>query len=886
MRDFALAIDSLDLSLTGMDAHGGIEGCRYSEVVDAKDLAKAKCQNNFEKGTKASARLEIRPLKGMDVSEIYRFYVNYDKSPGRTGITVGGFYFTHPLNPSDQGPLEVSQEDPFEGGKDFRRAVKAETELSMGTPVPYSDKPTQLLMRPQGWLYDSSPLADFDITKNTLMASGLVEEKTYTDLNIDPYQVPRRLDKFYDLFSKMDTCYPKRTGAKVVQPNFIHDLPPLLQWAAPETFDLDVSFRPKKISLGDLGSLELGDQGPNKIRVRGDRKKTVIEIELKDIKSLSLSQGEYGLAAKGLKVGKISLTLPPLAEIAKEMGWLDQKKAADVIAACLGQETFEAKVDHSPYLKKLFAKVELTDLHADSLEFSQKSRGVIGTLKGAEIQSLQLLDLKDLEFRSLKLDSLSLGDPLTEVQAVLDKGSVDKLTVRIGTSGPVVEATGIKGPLTRIQRKDGYFRIEEAQIPKLTLDLSQAERMEFKIEKATAKGSIDFKDDSGEWEFRSKGKSELALLKIEGKKIAGAWTDYQGEVRFSGSIEELVLDHAKTADFLLKDTVLGESRLNFSLRSDGQKLRPQFSLELAAESAKIENGHINFVDIGASSLEKGKIGLSLGDAGLSLSLEGKLDLGFPEVDIPPIEALIKGLHLVGTLKDIRISGGGLLELTPKEIQLTKREGYAGTTLSLAGNFTPLLIEDTPAERDPDFKKTLAGKVVQTEVHIDSAGIEIKDLEEFHFVKGNKDQGIKPELKRLRVSQFAITDIQAGGKIWAKFPLFGWLLGKFPQIGKILPDKAPVAMESEIRFESLETHLAADGRYTELKNFSFQLFEVGGRKQWAKFHLPLLEITPKNINTGKDPIELEVYFKDKDRGGDLKFELKDEDLTGRRRRKAP
>ena len=94
------------------------------------------------------------------------------------------------------------------------------------------------------------------------------------------------------------------------------------------------------------------------------------------------------------------------------------------------------------------------------------------------------------------------------------------------------------------------------------------------------------------------------------------------------------------------------------------------------------------------------------------------------------------------------------------------------------------------------------------------------------------------------------------------------------------------MTSEIRFDSLSTLLASDGRYTELKNFSFQLFEVDGRKQWAKFRLPLLDISPQKIDTGKDPIELEVYFKDKDRGGDLKFELKDEDLTGRKRRKAP
>ena len=59
-----------------------------------------------------------------------------------------------------------------------------------------------------------------------------------------------------------------------------------------------------------------------------------------------------------------------------------------------------------------------------------------------------------------------------------------------------------------------------------------------------------------------------------------------------------------------------------------------------------------------------------------------------------------------------------------------------------------------------------------------------------------------------------------------------------------------------------------------------VFEIGGQAQKAKFKLPSLTLSPKLITTGKDPIELELYFKDLDRGGDFSFSLENEDLSHR------
>src|SRR5207247_1013909 len=118
----------------------------------------------------------------------------------------------HPLNPNDAGPLDVEQDDPFESGKNFRKALKPRYQSKAGGEVPFTSKSSLLLMKPQGWLVEEAPGVTFDITKNTLLANGLWKEKFYTDLGLETFQFPRALDKFAALFSNVDACYAKLDG--------------------------------------------------------------------------------------------------------------------------------------------------------------------------------------------------------------------------------------------------------------------------------------------------------------------------------------------------------------------------------------------------------------------------------------------------------------------------------------------------------------------------------------------------------------------------------------------------------------------------------------------------------------------------------------------------
>lgn len=884
LRDVILAIESMDVTLSGMSSNGGVAGCRYSEVVPAADLAKAKCVNNFQKDTKAEARIEIRPLKGMKVSEIYRFYVHYDKPPGRTGIQVGGFYLNHPGNPADNGPLEPEREDPFESGKNFRETIRERSVVPLRSSVEYYTKASDLIMQPQGWLYDSSKLADFDITKGLLMANGLINEQTYKDLGTGAFQIPRRLDKFFDLFSKADSCYPKRPGAKVVAPNFIHDVPPLIEWLGPEKIEVDLVFRPSTISLGNLGSLELGKSGENKVKIRGDTKQTTLEIELKDVQRVDLQAKDFQIGGSGMRVGKLIVTLPPIKQIAKEMGWLDVKKAEDVIKACLGEAPVGTKIDRSPYLKKIFSKIELKEVHADELTIENRVQGGTLTLSGADLASVVISELNQIELKSGAIKAITFREAQSEIEASAKDAALDSLSITLKPEQMAFKAAGMKIADFSLRKASALFHLQKGEIKSFGVDFNPGKELALQVEGIKTQGSVQLAAGSPDGlELQGGGKSNIESLKILANLANQKLNKISAELKFNGTIDRFNIGSSKTGNFNLRNTVLADSVLKFSYDFSGAVPAQNVELNIKATEAQISQGHIYFAEIGESTLKNGQILLTKVDQDLNLSLSGKLDLVIPTVDFPLIEVLTKGLRVKGTLSDIRIAGDGKLDLGPSEVLLNKQAG--GTPLSIAGKFSSLYFEDKPAERSEDLKKSLAGQVVESKLSIDSATLEIKDLEEFNFIKGNKAAGIKPELKSLKVNNFAINDITAGGKIWAKFPIFGWLLGKFPNVGKITGEQDKKELTSEIRFDSLETRLTSDGRHTELKNFLIQLFEVDGRKQWAKFKLPLLKMYPDRIETSKDPIELEVYFKDKDRGGDFKFELKDEDLSGRRRRKA-
>src|SRR5262249_40576648 len=160
-------------------------------------------------------------------------------------------------------------------------------------------------------------------------------------------------------------------------------------------------------------------------------------------------------------------------------------------------------------------------------------------------------------------------------------------------------------------------------------------------------------------------------------------------------------------------------------------------------------------------------------------------------------------------------------------------------LKINGSFDSLVFRDDPSMRKSEVKGLANGKVIKSEMKIENAKVEVKDLESFEFIRPDPDAGRKADLKKLKVNQISITDIQATAKIWDKSPIFGWLMGKFPKIGTVagkLPDQK---VSSEIRLESLDTQNGEDGRTTQITNFLIQLFELGGRDQKAKFKLPSL-----------------------------------------------
>jgi len=887
------AIDSVDLDLIGMPSNGGLGGCRYSEVVASKDYDKAKCSNKFEKDTKAKAHLEIRSVEGQDFSEIRQFYVTYDKTPHRLGIAVGGFYVNHPLNPDSEGPLDVNKEDPFETGKDFRKALRPKAKSSLGDTVPNSSKSSQLMMRPQGWLVEDALGVSFDITKNTLLASGLWKENFYTDLGLEPFQFPRRLDQLVALFSKGDSCYTKRKESIVKQPNFLHDLPPLIQWLAPEKLSLKLLLREKKISLGDLGSIQLGKKEKNAFTLESDAKNMRLTIQIGALPNLDLKLGNYKISAKSIKAGKIQVTLPPLPELSKSLGWLDTEKASVVIDRCLNPDKYpKSKKDYSELLKKIILGLSIEDISAEQITLENTERSLKVTLQAPKIASISFPNDQQIVLRGLQLDSLDADDATSGVKANIKAGKIKELQFENTPTGPKIKLSQVKSDeiSAGVLQNKVSLKLGKSSLESLNLDGSQKGKLDLTLQSIASEGAFRYHNQDEGMDIEGKGLSKISSLDFHYQLDPSGAFQVESEVHFSGKVQEFKLVHPSVGNLALGETEFGESSFKAGLKWDANATKPSssnISVSLDLPKAEVKEGHVRLVDVGDSSLKNGKIQLEKSGDVLTAQVSGNLNLKLKKIDIPPIDLILKGFSLQGSLEDIEISGAGVLTLGPTAVSLSKLNPESGgATLQIKGLAKDLKFSDDPSQRSESLKKLAYNKAVKSQMALKEAKVGVGDLEEFEFLLGSKDKAQKPNLKTLKVKDFGITEIRAGGRIWANFPVFGWLMGKFPEIGKATKALPNQDANSEIRFDEWDTHEENGSKVTRLNKLLVQLFEVGGRNQLARFFLPSLQVSPGKIDTGKEPMELEVFLKDQDRGGEFEFKLKDEDLSKRRRRKAP
>src|SRR5262249_49849439 len=158
---------------------------------------------------------------------------------------------------------------------------------------------------------------------------------------------------------------------------------------------------------------------------------------------------------------------------------------------------------------------------------------------------------------------------------------------------------------------------------------------------------------------------------------------------------------------------------------------------------------------------KGRIELKTGEQGLSGKVAGLLKLNINEIKIPLIELALKGFSIEGLLKNVVIEGDGTLEISPEKITLDKSSSSdKPAELKINGSFDSLVFRDDPSMRKSEVKGLANGKVIKSEMKIENAKVEVKDLESFEFIRPDPDAGRKADLKKLKVNQISITDIQA------------------------------------------------------------------------------------------------------------------------------
>lgn len=170
---------------------------------------------------------------------------------------------------------------------------------------------------------------------------------------------------------------------------------------------------------------------------------------------------------------------------------------------------------------------------------------------------------------------------------------------------------------------------------------------------------------------------------------------------------------------------------------------------------------------------------------------------------------------------------------------------------------------------------------------ESADLSIEGVERIAFSQeGFQDGG--SHFSNLEIQGIRLDHLKAGGVLWAKFPLFYYMRGVFPEIGD--NQENPVVQPSFAKLNRFSIRTNPDGKSaTLLEGFESEIYEVQGQRAYAKVNFPYLKISPgeeKLIDTGDQVNRVNLYLIDKLRGGWIQLRSVDRPLLFRRSRIIP
>ncbi|GEM_PF-6211217 len=863
ITDILLLIESMDVKGTNMLSNGDEGGCRYNEMADRRNLEKEldKCTVLFEPKTRASVDLQLRKRKGSNESLITRFRVLYNQSIMKdefpdNQVKVWGFEFS----PFPKNPIPFYEEiDPL---------------TAKGYSLRYIVKPNQLLQIPfigyPIFKGVAEPNAKLDITKDFLASLGLDKEDYFQEAHSDPFKIPQSVSDFMRIIRHIETDDDKLS---VVNVNKVKGRPRLFDWLSFGKIDWVSHLREGVLNIPNFGSFTFAqeklraklsqsaddreeqhrilDQN-SRLEIRATQQTIEASLVNIEMKEAHFSIGQHDIVLKGLKAGKISSKLPGLKKLIQKFS----------------EGAFK--------LEDLALSAE--DLHIDEMIIRDDKNKITTHLKNAHIEKFNFDGLSHISAEGISADLIKIGSEKLSMGLHIQGAKIPKVTFEHSSLQDSLVISRIEGKNTQLDYSNTHLQTQRSTFENLKW-IENASGSHLTLQSLQSAGSLQYQAASGV-SFETSGSSELSEIQVDYTTLQKDEAKLNVQFEIAGEIEQLGVEQNDTLLMHLSKTHFNPSKLQLNVWLDpsaGNALRGvQYDVDFNIQKTELQESKIGPVVIAPSTLQNGRIHFKQDSWALwhlpQIDVSGTLDLHIQEIVGRNESFNIPGLSVSGKIRNIRLEGPAHFFTTPSGWTFEKISNEKEDALHAQANIEGIeIIHDPHKIPDKSLFKWAFNHVVKTDLSFSSANLSLEDIEKMEFALSTPQKPTDNSLQLVRFKNIRVDNIQASGVAWAKFPLFYYMRGVFPQIGTLY--EGSLVRPSFISLDQFSIDQNGSGLVTTLQGLKTELLEVGGEQKFALADIPLLKIAPQSevpIDTGNHENHIHLFLIDKPRGGYIKL----------------
>lgn len=846
ISNILLLTESLDLEAKGMISNGGEGGCRFEEMAARKDVISLYevCLVKFEENTRADLSLQLRKMENSNESLINLFRVRYDKNIYKdvfpdNQVQVQGFQFM----PLPEEPISFDQAG-FSLGK-------------QGYSMRYMVEPSGLLSIPilgyPIFKLEAEPNEKLDLTRDFLLSLGITQEVAYAQAHTDHFRLPQKVADFLTLIKHIESDDEK---ISVVNINRLRGRPPLFDWLSFQSIDWTSRWREGKLKIPHFGYFIIGRTksmnpgGLLEIRSQnGEMKVNLFQLEISEAVFRIDSQE---IRIKGMRIGNLSSRLPAFIDL------IQQIKAGkfnlndlEIVAKNI---TAEEIVIHD---SKNRITTQLNNVHLGNLHFEGKDQ----------------IHTTDIRAGKLEINASQFNAALK-----IQNSLIPSIEFKRRETLETLYIPRIEGGQTSIEQASTTVIAKQSSFKNLRWNENQSKSDLF-IESFRSRGSIDYFTPSG-FSFDTSGASQIDKIHLEHFKSG----IFKASLVLSGKVNRLQLQQGPFIQLNLKHAEFNASPLMIQFQSTHttQELENiQYDFDFNIQNTAIDRSQFGNITLAPSSLLNSRLRLIQTEKDSfqipQIYFQGELDIQIESILGSNESFNLPGLSITGGIYDIALRGPVHFNMDTNGWTLERLQIASNENITAHANIRNIeLVHNPQLIAGNRLNEWPFHQVVKTEMRIDSADFFVGNLERI---------GFSNRLSSVEIQDIRFENIQAQGVIWAKFPLFYYMRGVFPEIGSRHTES-----ESSPSFVSLKRfsiHSPEQGPpLTTLEEFKTEIHEVDGNETFAKVHIPLLTVGLQGNNwveTGNQINRTNLYLIDKARGGWIKLKSVPRPLEQRRSR---